>query len=149
MYFRKSPLLITQCVLTLYSINLTTLYLLICLHFLIILIWHYLIRLIFVYPPLLLPTELILSFTGLILNLLTHGTRKTFSLVLFSTPIYVNFLRTPHRSYTLFALPGHMYLIGARLLWEYRYISPIHSASLFTYFQNPYLFATIFSTLDG
>ena len=36
--FRKSPLLITQCVLTLYSINLTIVYLLICQHFLIILI---------------------------------------------------------------------------------------------------------------
>ena len=36
--------------------------LLIFLHFLIILIWYYLIRLIFVYPTLLLSTELILSF---------------------------------------------------------------------------------------
>ena len=39
---------------------------------LIILIWHYLIRL-FVYPPLLLSTKLIQSFSGLILSLLTWG----------------------------------------------------------------------------
>ena len=59
--------------LTLYSINLATVYLLICLHYLIILIWHYLIRLIFWYPPLLLSAELIISFHGLILSLLTRG----------------------------------------------------------------------------
>ena len=71
--FRKISSIDNQFVLTLYSINLTTVYLLICLHILIILIWHYLIRLIFVYPPLLLSTEHILSFPGLILSLLTRG----------------------------------------------------------------------------
>ena len=71
--FGKSPLLIKQCLLTLYSINLTTLYLLIFLDFLILLIWYYFIRFIFVYPPLLLLTELIISFPGLILSLLTRG----------------------------------------------------------------------------
>ena len=59
--FGKSHLLINQCLLTIYSINSTTIYLLIFLHFLILLIWHYLIRLIFVHPSLLLSTELILS----------------------------------------------------------------------------------------
>ena len=70
-HFGKSPLLINQCFLTLYSINLTAVYLLICLHFLIILICYYLIRLIFLYPPLLLSTEFILNFLSLILSLLT------------------------------------------------------------------------------
>ena len=69
--FGKSPLLINQYLLTLYSINLTIVNLLIFLQFLNILIWHNLIRLIFVYPSLLLSTELILSFPGLYLSLLT------------------------------------------------------------------------------
>ena len=69
--FQKISSINNQCVLTLYSINLATVYLLICLHFLIILIWHYLIRLIFWYPPLLLSAELIISFPGLISSLLT------------------------------------------------------------------------------
>ena len=71
--FGKSPILINHFLLILYFMNLTTVYLLICLQFLIILIWHYFIRLIFVYPPLHLSTELILSFPGLILNFLIRG----------------------------------------------------------------------------
>ena len=71
--FRKISSINKPYILTFYSFNLATVYLLICLHFLIILIWHYLICLIFWYPPLFLSAELIINFPGLIFSLFTRG----------------------------------------------------------------------------